>query len=277
MLAATRLTRAAMPGLVEGSEPAGMLRTEVAEAWGVRRVSRAEPTTGAAIGRGGHRRQPGVAVARHLRRAVRRRRGVPDQPRARRPQFSCRRPAGRGHRAGAVRELRAAAPVGEWFRTASVVRQSHRRAVGRDQDLAVASLAPDVVPVRIGSDRNVLRSRRPPERAGGQDVGLLTLNMNDSPARDRPRRGRDRASDTDRAPPGVTWAIGLGPKPISLRAATRNGQSIRRCTTAGAAIDSCLDGHLPAGSTARSPTRRQPVRRREAASEPGCGTAARPS
>ena len=38
MLAATRLTRAAMPGLVEGSEPAGMLRTEVAEAWGVRRV-----------------------------------------------------------------------------------------------------------------------------------------------------------------------------------------------------------------------------------------------
>ena len=97
----------------------------------------------------------------------------------------------------------------------------------------LASLAPDVVPVRIGSDRNVLRSRRPPERAGGQDVGLLTLNMNDSPARDRPRRGRDRASDTDRAPPGVTWAIGLGPKPISLRAATRNGQSIRRCTTAG--------------------------------------------
>ena len=96
---------------------------------------------------------------------------------------AARRPAGRGHRAGAVRELRAAAPVGEWFRTASVVRQSHRRAVGRDQDLAVASLAPDVVPVRIGSDRNVLRSRRPPERAGGQDVGLLTLNMNDLPVR----------------------------------------------------------------------------------------------
>ena len=38
MLAATRLTRGAMPGLVEGSEPAGTLRAEVAEAWGVRRV-----------------------------------------------------------------------------------------------------------------------------------------------------------------------------------------------------------------------------------------------
>ena len=54
---------------------------------------------------------------------------------------AARRPAGRGHRAGAVRELRAAAPVGEWFRTASVVRQSHRRAVGRDQDLAVACVS----------------------------------------------------------------------------------------------------------------------------------------
>ena len=50
MLAATRLTRAAMPGLVEGSEPAGMLRTEVAEAWGVRRVP------GACLVAGGGRR-----------------------------------------------------------------------------------------------------------------------------------------------------------------------------------------------------------------------------
>ena len=38
MLGATGLTRAAMPGLVEGSEPAGTLRAEVAEAWGLRRV-----------------------------------------------------------------------------------------------------------------------------------------------------------------------------------------------------------------------------------------------
>ncbi len=38
LLAATRLTRAAMPGLVEGSEPAGTLRAEVAEAWSLRRV-----------------------------------------------------------------------------------------------------------------------------------------------------------------------------------------------------------------------------------------------
>ena len=38
LLAATRLTRAAMPGLVEGSEPAGTLRAEVAEAWGLRRI-----------------------------------------------------------------------------------------------------------------------------------------------------------------------------------------------------------------------------------------------
>ena len=38
MLAATDLSRSAMPGLVEGSEPAGTLRAEVAEAWGVRRV-----------------------------------------------------------------------------------------------------------------------------------------------------------------------------------------------------------------------------------------------
>ena len=38
MLAATELTRAAMPGLVEGSEPAGTLRAEVAEAWGLRRI-----------------------------------------------------------------------------------------------------------------------------------------------------------------------------------------------------------------------------------------------
>ncbi len=38
MLAATGLTRAAMPGLVEGSEPAGTLRNEVAEAWGLRRI-----------------------------------------------------------------------------------------------------------------------------------------------------------------------------------------------------------------------------------------------
>ena len=38
LLAATRLTRAAMPELVDGSEPAGTLRAEVAEAWGLRRV-----------------------------------------------------------------------------------------------------------------------------------------------------------------------------------------------------------------------------------------------
>ena len=38
VLAATGLTRAAMPGLVEGSEPAGTLRAEVAEAWGLRRI-----------------------------------------------------------------------------------------------------------------------------------------------------------------------------------------------------------------------------------------------
>ena len=38
MLAATRLARAAMPGLVEGSEPAGRLRARVAEAWGLRRI-----------------------------------------------------------------------------------------------------------------------------------------------------------------------------------------------------------------------------------------------
>ncbi len=38
MLAATGLTRAAMPGLVEGSEAAGTLRAEVAGAWGLRRV-----------------------------------------------------------------------------------------------------------------------------------------------------------------------------------------------------------------------------------------------
>ena len=38
LLAATGLTRAAMPGLVEGSEAAGTLRTEVAEAWGLRRI-----------------------------------------------------------------------------------------------------------------------------------------------------------------------------------------------------------------------------------------------
>ena len=38
LLAATGLTRAAMPGLVEGSEPAGTLRAEVAEAWGLRRI-----------------------------------------------------------------------------------------------------------------------------------------------------------------------------------------------------------------------------------------------
>ena len=38
MLAATGLTRAAMPGLVEGSEPAGTLRAEVAEAWGLRHI-----------------------------------------------------------------------------------------------------------------------------------------------------------------------------------------------------------------------------------------------
>ena len=38
MLGATGLTRAAMPGLVEGSEPAGVLRAQVAETWGLRRV-----------------------------------------------------------------------------------------------------------------------------------------------------------------------------------------------------------------------------------------------
>ncbi len=38
LLAATGLPRAAMPGLVEGSDPAGTLRAEVAEAWGLRRV-----------------------------------------------------------------------------------------------------------------------------------------------------------------------------------------------------------------------------------------------
>lgn len=38
MLAATGLTRAAMPGLVEGCEPAGTLRPAVAEAWGLRRI-----------------------------------------------------------------------------------------------------------------------------------------------------------------------------------------------------------------------------------------------
>ena len=38
LLAATGLTRAAMPGLVDGSDPAGALRTEVAAAWGLRRV-----------------------------------------------------------------------------------------------------------------------------------------------------------------------------------------------------------------------------------------------
>ena len=38
MLAATGLTRAAMPGLVEGNEPAGTLRAEVAEAWGLGRI-----------------------------------------------------------------------------------------------------------------------------------------------------------------------------------------------------------------------------------------------
>ena len=186
MLAATRLTRAAMPGLVEGSEPAGMLRTEVAEAWGVRRVPsrgrgrRPGRLSGAGVIDGSRASlslgTSGVLFVADAAYRTNPERAVHSFPAA-------RRPAGRGHRAGAVRELRAAAPVGEWFRTASVVRQSHRRAVGRDQDLAVASLAPDVVPVRIGSDRNVLRSRRPPERAGGQDVGLLALNMNDSPAR----------------------------------------------------------------------------------------------
>ena len=38
MLAATGLTRAAMPGLVEGSEAAGILRAEVAETWGLQRI-----------------------------------------------------------------------------------------------------------------------------------------------------------------------------------------------------------------------------------------------
>ena len=38
MLAATELTRATMPGLVEGSEPAGTLRTDVAASWGLRRI-----------------------------------------------------------------------------------------------------------------------------------------------------------------------------------------------------------------------------------------------
>lgn len=38
MLAATDLPRSAMPGLVEGSEPAGTLRGEVAAAWGLRRI-----------------------------------------------------------------------------------------------------------------------------------------------------------------------------------------------------------------------------------------------
>ena len=38
ILAASGLTRTAMPGLVEGSEPAGILRPAVAEAWGLARI-----------------------------------------------------------------------------------------------------------------------------------------------------------------------------------------------------------------------------------------------
>ena len=75
MLGATGLTRAAMPGLVEGSEPAGVLRAQVAAAWGLRRVRVAGGAGDQAAGanrRGRRRPQPDVAVARHFRRAVRR-------------------------------------------------------------------------------------------------------------------------------------------------------------------------------------------------------------
>ena len=78
LLAATVLDEQQMPALVEGTEPAGTLRAELAGAWGMgagvvgRRRRRRQRRFGLRHGHGQARR--GLRVARHVGRAVRRQR-----------------------------------------------------------------------------------------------------------------------------------------------------------------------------------------------------------
>ena len=80
LLAATGLTRAQMPRLVEGSAVSGALRDDLARRWGMGSVvvaGGAGDNAAAGIGVGAVTPGQGLCLARHLRRAVCRDRGVP--------------------------------------------------------------------------------------------------------------------------------------------------------------------------------------------------------
>ena len=83
-LAATGLSRAAMPRLVEGSAPAGTLHADLAARWGMTRppvlAGGAGDNAAGAIGLGAINPGRRVRLARHLWRAVRRHRPVSSLP-----------------------------------------------------------------------------------------------------------------------------------------------------------------------------------------------------